>query len=197
MPLPQLTAGGTLWPVRQVKVLQPLHRLCLGHLLLQRSTSRSLQCALPLQLAQHRAALRFQCVQALQLLLELPELGLVQPLRGLLAVARDEGQGGAVIEQAHCRHRLASGDARGDREHCDDVMRARRALRREGVAQHVLSLAFRPHRQWGVQVQGACLVDGLGNCRGLWILERTGWGTIAHVFRPIRKLTHVAVQPGP
>jgi hypothetical protein len=48
---------------------------------------------------QHRLAPVFQFAEVLQLLLDVADLHLVQIAGGLLAVARNEGHGGAPVEQ--------------------------------------------------------------------------------------------------
>ena len=60
---------------------------------------------------QHRGAPLLQLAQIDQALLEVAQLGVVQPVGGLLAVARDERHGGALVEQLDCRFDLPGVDA--------------------------------------------------------------------------------------
>ncbi len=90
-----LRLGPALGFVRQIEVFQPLLGLGLHQLGLQLGG----ELALLLDTGEHRRTPRFQLAQIIQALGQMAQLGVVQAAGGLLAVAGDEGHGGALVEQ--------------------------------------------------------------------------------------------------
>ncbi len=90
-----LGAGAALGLVRQVQILQP--RLAVGGF--DVGAQFVGQLALLLDARQHRGAAILQLAQVGQARFQIAQLGVVQPAGDFLAVARDEGDGGAFVEQ--------------------------------------------------------------------------------------------------
>ena len=111
------------------------------------------ELALLLDAPEHGGAPVLQLAQVAEPLLQLAQLGVVQPARPLLAVAGDERHGCTLAQQAHRRRHLSHADAQLRRDALVDLVHA---------GPHV-SLSSRSHYMSRFQV-GLKAPRGLGRC---------------------------------
>jgi hypothetical protein len=113
-----LALGAALGLVGQIKVFQ----LLLGRRGIDGGAQLGCQLALLLDALQHRGAALLELAQVRQARLELAQLDVVEAVGRLLAVARDEGHGGAPVEQFDGGLHLVLADLDLGRELANDFL---------------------------------------------------------------------------